>query len=77
MKEKSREKASEMAEEIYEFLEERYANSDLGTRDLRRALLEVVSKLDLYELLYEAEVEKKFLIRFFEKGYRRKLFRSS
>jgi len=66
-----------MAEEIYEFLEERYANSDLGTRDLRRALLEVVSKLDLYELLYEAEVEKKFLIRFFEKGYRRKLFRNS
>lgn len=31
MKDKSRGKALEMAEEIYEFLEERFADSDLGT----------------------------------------------
>ena len=66
-----------MAREIYDFLEKKYANKDVGIRDLRRALRRVIDRLDFYEILQEMTEAHEILIHPFEKGYKKRIFPTS
>jgi hypothetical protein len=65
-----------MAREIYDLLEKKYANKDIGIRDLRRALRRVIDRLDLYEILQEMTEAGEILIHPFEKGYKKRIFQN-
>lgn len=63
-----------MAREIYDFLEKKYADKDLGIRDLRRALRHVIDRLDFYEIVQEITEANEILIHPFQKGYKERIF---
>ncbi len=78
MKKKKRGKGNidTVAMEIYDFLEQKYADKDLGIRDMRRALRTVIDRLDFYEILQEISEADTIIIHPFEKGYKERIFQN-
>ena len=76
LKKKKRRKGPQntIAMEIYDFLEQNYADKDLSIRDLRRILREVIDRLDFYEILQEISETDTIIIHPFEKGYKERIF---
>ena len=63
-----------MAREIYDFLEKKYTNKDVGIRDLKRALRQVSDRLDFYEILQEITETDEIIVHPFETGYKESVF---